>query len=567
MLKRILVLFALFWSQVVASQESALWFTGYNYNGSVLAKASIQTLTQRVLHLKDDAKLEACVALANKAYITNNHKLLFNTLDYAIAYCIANRGESTGSNLFLLYNLKAERLVYAGRYLEAYEVVKNTLKVVPNNHVAEYFLRYNRIKILAKSIPPGNIIGIENQLTELAAFFLSIKAFTPYIETSLMHQQNFPELYPLSKLEEKLQALPEPYKSEGLMNLYYYTGSQNPDYLFAAKNVTPSNYLAYFRLNIGIVEYYYNQDSFELANEYLKKAHAVVGYLGDHEVNRHYAQYYLLMKEKLPQEKLAIRINVNPINYDYKEQFFASKSVASDLLKEAKIEIERERSRNQLFIKWLLLMLLVVLVLLILVFYGFKKLKQSTTYNNWITTALSHDLRSPVSHILYALDRDNGVYLAKSNLISYEYLLDDTLNMAVYVHGNQKPVFKLIDLTELVDELLQDLNYIITNKQLVVENKLSAEMIVNGDFNGLKILLRNVLLNAIKHNKEGGYIRIESAKKEAAGLTIENSVDSKTMSSKPTAGSQIIQFFAKQNKANYQFKMESDKAVALVVFG
>jgi K+-sensing histidine kinase KdpD len=212
-------------------------------------------------------------------------------------------------------------------------------------------------------------------------------------------------------------------------------------------------------------------------------------------------------------------------------------------------------------------MLLVVLVLLILVFYGFKKLKQSTTYNNWITTALSHDLRSPVSHILYALDRDNGVYLAKSNLISYEYLLDDTLNMAVYVHGNQKPVFKLIDLTELVDELLQDLNYIITNKQLVVENKLSAEMIVNGDFNGLKILLRNVLLNAIKHNKEGGYIRIESAKKEAAGLTIENSVDSKTMSSKPTAGSQIIQFFAKQNKANYQFKMESDKAVALVVFG
>jgi hypothetical protein len=318
---------------------------------------------------------------------------------------------------------------------------------------------------------------------------------------------------------------------------------------------------------MGMVEYYFKRDSFYLANQHLKNAYAAVCFLSDHEVNRHYAHYNNLIGEKLPKHEIAQRINVDPINYDYREQFLASKSVASDLLKEAKIEIERERSRNQLFIKWLLLMLLVVLVLLILVFYGFKKLKQSTTYNNWITTALSHDLRSPVSHILYALDRDNGVYLAKSNLISYEYLLDDTLNMAVYVHGNQKPVFKLIDLTELVDELLQDLNYIITNKQLVVENKLSAEMIVNGDFNGLKILLRNVLLNAIKHNKEGGYIRIESAKKEAAGLTIENSVDSKTMSSKPTAGSQIIQFFAKQNKVNCQLKMELDRAFVLVNFG
>jgi hypothetical protein len=567
MLKRTVALFVLVFVCAFSGHGNNLWFTGYNYDGKALRKESIQTLTKRVFSTEGVDKINACVQLANKAYLSNNQALLFSTLNYAVAYCNANRAGVTDSLLYLLYNLKAERLIYVGRYVEAYEAVKNALNQVPENHIAHTFLKYNRIKILAKSIAPVNIIGLENQLNDLAASFLLIKAYTPYIETLLMLQQNFPHLYDLKKLEFQFKSLSEPYRSEGLMNLYYYTGSNKSAYLLSALAIPPNNYLSYFRLNMGMVEYYFKRDSFYLANQHLKNAYAAVCFLSDHEVNRHYAHYNNLIGEKLPKHEIAQRINVDPINYDYREQFLASKSVAADLLQEAKIEIEKERLRNQLFIKWLLLLLLVVVVLFCLVFYGFKKLRQSTTYNNWITTALSHDLRSPVSHILYALDRDNGVYLAKSNLISYEYLLDDTLNMAVYVHGNQKPVFKLIDLTELVDELLQDLNYIITNKQLVVENKLSAEMIVNGDFNGLKILLRNVLLNAIKHNKEGGYIRIESAKKEAAGLTIENSVDSKTMSSKPTAGSQIIQFFAKQNKANYQFKMESDKAVALVVFG
>jgi signal transduction histidine kinase len=291
-----------------------------------------------------------------------------------------------------------------------------------------------------------------------------------------------------------------------------------------------------------------------------------VYYLSDHEVNRHYAQYNNLIAEKLPKHEIAQRINVDPINYDYREQFLASKSVAADLLQEAKIEIEKERLRNQLFIKWLLLLLLVVVVLFCLVFYGFKKLRQSTTYNNWITTALSHDLRSPVAQITHALDKPNGIDIAKSNLISYEYLLDDTLSMAIRVHGNQKVVFNWVDLTELIDEVLQDLKFIIADKQINVTNSLTHELLVMGDYAGLKVLFRNILLNAIKHNQECGYINIESNRHKMLCVTIENSFDVKTANPMPTAGSQIIKFFTKQNNAQYSFTKQADKAISIVGF-
>jgi len=566
MLKRTVALFVLVFVCAFSGHGNNLWFTGYNYDGKALRKESIQTLTKRVFSTEGVDKINACVQLANKAYLSNNQALLFSTLNYAVAYCNANRPGVTDSLLYLLYNLKAERLIYVGRYVEAYEAVKNALNQVPENHIAQTFLKYNRIKILAKSIAPVNIIGLENQLNDLAASFLLIKAYTPYIETLLMLQQNFPHIYDLKKLEFQFKSLSEPYRSEGLMNLYYYTGSNKSAYLLSALAIPPTNYLSYFRLNMGMVEYYFKRDSFYSANQHLKNAYAAVYYLSDHEVNRHYAQYNNLIAEKLPKHEIAQRINVDPINYDYREQFLASKSVAADLLQEAKIEIEKERLRNQLFIKWLLLLLLVVVVLFCLVFYGFKKLRQSTTYNNWITTALSHDLRSPVVQITHALDKPNGIDIAKSNLISYEYLLDDTLSMAIRVHGNQKVVFKWVDLTELIDEVLQDLKFIIADKQINVTNSLTHELLVMGDYAGLKVLFRNILLNAIKHNQECGYINIESNRHKMLFVTIENSFDVKTANPKPTTGSQIILFFTKQNNAQYSFTKQSDKAISIVGF-
>ncbi len=549
----------------VTAQGNNLWFTGYNYDGKALENESISILKQQVLTAQGNNKIFACINLANKAYLLNKYPLLFTTLNYALVYGKSSNSRVSDSLLYYLYNLKCERLMYAGQYLKAYEVIKEALTVVPQYHLAHAFLRYNRIKLLAKSIAPVNILGIENQLIDLADIFLAAKAYTPYIEILLMQQQNFPQHYSIKGLEEKFTLLDESHRAEGFMNLYYYTGSVKPGYLFNALAIPSYNYLAYFRLNMGLVEHYNRSDSFEAANHHLKLAHRVVYYLADYEVNRHFVEYHRILKEKTKVEP-TLHAFINPVDYDYREQFLASKSAAADLLKEAKEAITKERNRNHLFINWLAALLMLVILLLAFVFYGFKKLKQSTTYNNWITTALSHDLRSPVAQITHALDKPNGIDIAKSNLISYEYLLDDTLSMAIRVHGNQKVVFKWVDLTELTDEVLQDLKFVIADKQITVTNSLTHELLVMGDYAGLKVLFRNILLNAIKHNQECGYINIESTRHKMLCVTIENSFDVKIAYPMPTTGSQIIQFFTKQNKAQYSFTKQADKAMSIVSF-
>jgi hypothetical protein len=49
--------------------------------------------------------------------------------------------------------------------------------------------------------------------------------------------------------------------------------------------------------------------------------------------------YDLILKEKTKVEP-TLHAFINPVDYDYKEQFLASKSAAADLLKEAKEAIK-----------------------------------------------------------------------------------------------------------------------------------------------------------------------------------------------------------------------------------
>ncbi len=560
-----MALFVLVFVCAFSGHGNNLWFTGYNYDGKALENESISTLKQQVLTSQGNNKIFACINLANKAYLLNKHPLLFTTLNYALAYGKSSNSRVSDSLLYYLYNLKCERLIYAGQYVKAYEVIKEALTVVPQYHLAHAFLRYNRIKLLAKSIAPYHILGIENQLIDLADIFMAVKAYTPYIETLLMQQQNFPQLYSIKGLEEKFTLLDEPYRAEGFMNLYYYTGSVKPSYLFNALAIPSNNYLAYFRLNIGLVEHYIRADSIKAASHHLKLAHRVVYYLADYEVNRHFAEYHLILKEKTKVE-LTLHAFINPVDYDYKEQFLASKSAAADLLKEAKEAIIVEHNRNNLFINWLAALLMLVIILLVFVFYGFKRLKQSTTYNNWITTALSHDLRCPIAHITNALNKPNGINQAKSNLINYEYLLDDTLSMAMRVQGNKTAVFKAVDLVELMDELLLDLQFIMLDKEIVIKNELPEYLTIKGDYAGLKVLFRNIVLNAIKHNKQKGFINIKAIVGTPLSVVIENSINPQGLTSTPSAGSQLIHFFSKQNKARYRFKKQNDVAVSEVKF-
>jgi signal transduction histidine kinase len=333
-----------------------------------------------------------------------------------------------------------------------------------------------------------------------------------------------------------------------------------------ATGIPASNYLAYFRLNIAMARDYIKNNDSNSIKPCMENAYSVVGYLGDVEVERHYAGIYLEMRDKFPNIR-----GVKKIDYFIEEEFYrdrtlASNLVARDLLSEANIKIKIEQDRNFNFILALMASLLLAIVLLLFAISAYSKLKTANTYRQWFSTALSHDLRSPVAEIAHALNGNHGLEKAKNALISYEYLLDDTLNMSLSSQKNKKVIFQEVDLKELLQELLLDLSFMVNAKEIHVSLKMRDNCIIKGDPSGLKILFRNILLNAIKHNHDTGFINIEEGPEKPCTLVISNSISENRKQDQESAGTFIIDYFIKQHKAKYSFEIVDKIAVVGVGF-
>jgi hypothetical protein len=381
-----------------------------------------------------------------------------------------------------------------------------------------------------------------------------------------MHQSGTSEKIDNRRIIEIINFLPSPFKEEGYINLYYHSPHNIVKYLKKGIGIPASNYLAYFRLNIALAnDYIKNNDSMK-AKPCMQNAYSVVGYLGDVEVERHYAGIYLELLDKFPNIQGIKKIDYFSEEEFYRDRTIASNLVARDLLSEANIKIKIEQDRNFNFILALMASLLIAIVLLLFAISAYSKLKTANTYRQWFSTALSHDLRSPVAEIAHALNGNHGVEKAKNALISYEYLLDDTLNMSLSSQKNKKVILQEVDLKELLQELLLDLSFMVKAKEIHVSLNMQDNCIIKGDPSGLKILFRNILLNAIKHNHDAGFINIEVSHDKPCTLVISNSISENRKQEQESAGTFIIDYFIKQHKAKYRFEIVDKIAVVGVGF-
>ena len=73
-------------------------------------------------------------------------------------------------------------------------------------------------------------------------------------------------------------------------------------------------------------------------------------------------------------------------------------------------------------------------------------------------------------------------------------------------------VFAAIDLWELIDEVFQDLQILLADKGNAFYKQLMDDLVFQGDYIGLKVLFRIIVLNAIKHNKEKGCLNTKTTK-------------------------------------------------------
>jgi len=150
-----------------------------------------------------------------------------------------------------------------------------------------------------------------------------------------------------------------------------------------------------------------------------------------------------------------------------------------------------------------------------------KKLEQLNTTKNYLFSVLSHDLRSSVNTLKKAHEKLD-IQLNKAQLenskktvqttialtASLSHLLNNVLHWSL--EQNEQLLFTKKDavLRPIIEHVVYDFNVLLSIKKIRLQLDLNASIIANIDVESLKIVLRNIIDNAIKYTPENGRISI-----------------------------------------------------------
>ena len=160
-----------------------------------------------------------------------------------------------------------------------------------------------------------------------------------------------------------------------------------------------------------------------------------------------------------------------------------------------------------------------------------RKLKESILLTDNLFRIIGHDLRSPLLALqnisksysyLVAKDDHEGVSkLGNSIEKSTSGLLDVVNRLLDWSNSikTRKTIIQPCLVGSVVEQVLVDLRTPIENKQLLVEKELRGDMRISSERESLVILLRNLLLNAVKYSYDGGRINL-SVSRDQRDLTI-----------------------------------------------
>ncbi|AXG71958.1 sensor histidine kinase RcsC [Kordia sp. SMS9] len=150
---------------------------------------------------------------------------------------------------------------------------------------------------------------------------------------------------------------------------------------------------------------------------------------------------------------------------------------------------------------------------------------------------VSHDLRSSVNAIKTSnkkllnkletkkLDEVDGLLQNNSAIVNGAYnLLDNLLNWALLQTKQTHFEITKLRLASIVDHVTYNYKAMLADKELSLENTISKKELVYADQESLKIILRNLIDNAIKFTNSGGKITIytESDDAEFCHLIVED---------------------------------------------
>ena len=144
-----------------------------------------------------------------------------------------------------------------------------------------------------------------------------------------------------------------------------------------------------------------------------------------------------------------------------------------------------------------------------------QELERSTRYS----ADTSHQLKTPVTVLRAGLegllakeDFQPEVYEELSLLLHQTHrltgLIDDLLLLSRMDAGHLRIASESVNLSQLVEEWLDDLSALPDSPDVKIEKKIPAKFYVAGEKRYTSLIVQNLLENARKYNRTGGYMRV-----------------------------------------------------------
>ena len=159
-----------------------------------------------------------------------------------------------------------------------------------------------------------------------------------------------------------------------------------------------------------------------------------------------------------------------------------------------------------------------------------QKAEEANLWKDKFITLVSHDLRSPLSSILglmtvleeeEKLSRDEQLgFIQQSKVILLNSIsnVGHLLNLSRFNSGILTIEYSDFEIQSTLRDLTDDFQMELERKNILFENLIPKEIILTADEKIIQEILRNLILNAIKFNKENGSIVLEY--KEVFGFQI-----------------------------------------------
>jgi signal transduction histidine kinase len=252
-------------------------------------------------------------------------------------------------------------------------------------------------------------------------------------------------------------------------------------------------------------------------------------------------QIMLLNQARVLSEKKQLEDKQSIINLNLEKQLQIEQSNARDIAKENKISLlNNEKDLKQAALKRQKLITgsvaLVVLLLIVIVFFGYRNNQKIARLNSSLNnqkqdllrlndlkdklfSIISHDLRSPLSNMDAMLAELADENMTQADFIALSGDLSDALQQNIILMDNllqwaasQMAGIALrkkeIDVAELLQENIYTIKSLSERKGIQLIEDIPEELHVNADISTIRIVLRNLLSNALKFTGPGGRIYI-----------------------------------------------------------